>query len=358
MITNHLCTNQRSRSTHAHTHTHNFLRKNPRVIHLVSVRVAKERNLVKCSSDFRGATMAFFNRVGSLLKQTVSKHVSSELSAPNPSIFQSIRSMSSSKLFVGGLSYNTDEMSLRESFSQYGEVVEARIIMDRDTGRSRGFGFITFTSTEAASSAIQAFDGQDLHGRRIRVNYATDRPRTGGFGGGFGSGGGYGDQGGNYGRGGYQGGGYGGSGGGNYSGGDGNYSGGSGGYGGGNQYPSGGSGGYGGGNQYPSGGAGGFGGGSTYSGGFGGGNNYPSGGGGFDTNNYPSGGGGGYVGGDSVPGEGNYSGSGSGSNHISGSQSSFSFPSEETTAPSGESLGHNDVLDGNDDEDDYANTKG
>ncbi|KAA8547912.1 hypothetical protein F0562_004341 [Nyssa sinensis] len=62
-----------------------------------------------------------------------------ELSAYNPSVYQAIRCMSSSKLFVGGLSYATDDLSLREVFSQYGEVSDARIIIDRDTGKSRGF---------------------------------------------------------------------------------------------------------------------------------------------------------------------------------------------------------------------------
>ncbi|KAK4417596.1 Glycine-rich RNA-binding protein 3, mitochondrial [Sesamum alatum] len=273
--------------------------------------------------------MAFMNRVGNILKQTVGKHVTSELSAPNASLFQAIRSMSSSsKLFVGGLSYSTDEMSLREAFSQYGEVVEARVILDRETGRSRGFGFITFTSSEAASSAIQAFDGQDLHGRRIRVNYATEKPRGGGFGGGFGAGGGfnYGGQGGNYGGGGYQGGGYHRGG---YSGGDGNFGGG---------------GGFGSGNQYASGGSG-----------FGGADNYPS-------------GGGGYGGGDSVQGVGNYGGS---SGNFSGSQAGFSsILNDEGTGISGQSqvpLGGNedfgqDMLDennrdDNDEPNDYANTR-
>ncbi|NP_001312353.1 glycine-rich RNA-binding protein 3, mitochondrial-like precursor [Nicotiana tabacum] len=143
--------------------------------------------------------MAFFNRVGSILKQSVSKHSNLELSASNASLFQAIRSMSSSKLFVGGLSYGTDESSLKEAFSQYGDVIEARVIMDRDTGRSRGFGFISFPSSEEAASALQAMDGQDLHGRRIRVNYATEKRRAG-FGGGYGGGGGgfnYGGEGGN-----------------------------------------------------------------------------------------------------------------------------------------------------------------
>ncbi|CAN6477183.1 unnamed protein product [Victoria cruziana] len=175
--------------------------------------------------------MALASKLGNLLKQTVSRNIGSQLPGPaNPSIFQALRYMSSSKLFIGGLSYGTDDSSLREAFSSYGEVVEARVILDRETGRSRGFGFVSFTSSEEAASAISGMDGKDLHGRMIRVNYAMDR--SGGFrgGGGYG-GGGYGGRGGGYGGGGggYGGGGYGGSyggDGGGYSGG-GNYGGGS-----------------------------------------------------------------------------------------------------------------------------------
>ncbi|KAK4347811.1 hypothetical protein RND71_034150 [Anisodus tanguticus] len=134
--------------------------------------------------------MALFNRIGNMLKQSVSRHTNLELCASRTSLYQAIRSMSSSKLFVGGLSYGTDETSLREAFSQHGEVIEARVILDRDTGRSRGFGFVSYTSAEEASSALSALDGQDLHGRQIRVNYATEK-RQGGFGGGYGSGGGF-----------------------------------------------------------------------------------------------------------------------------------------------------------------------
>ncbi|XP_009416565.2 glycine-rich RNA-binding protein 2, mitochondrial [Musa acuminata AAA Group] len=134
--------------------------------------------------------MALASKLGNLLKQAVTS---------NPSLYQAIRCMSSSKVFVGGLSYGTDDQSLRESFTGFGEVVEARVIVDRDTGRSRGFGFVTFTSGEEASAAISGMDGKDLHGRIVRVNYATDR--TGGFrgGGGYGGGGsGYGGSGGGY----------------------------------------------------------------------------------------------------------------------------------------------------------------
>ncbi|TMX00748.1 hypothetical protein EJD97_000199 [Solanum chilense] len=124
----------------------------------------------------------------------------------------------SSKLFVGGISWNTNDNSLQEAFSKYGEVVEARIIYDRESGRSRGFGFVTFNTSEDASAAIQALDGQELDGRTIRVNVANDRTRGygGGGGGNYGGGGGFGG-GGNYGSGGY------GGGGGNYGSGGGNY---------------------------------------------------------------------------------------------------------------------------------------
>ncbi|KAK9748147.1 hypothetical protein RND81_02G039200 [Saponaria officinalis] len=183
--------------------------------------------------------MAFLSRVASILKQSMSKQIGSQIGtkvpAANPSIYQALRCMSSSKLFIGGLPYAVDDSSLRDTFSQYGEVIEARVIIDREQNRSRGFGFVTFASTEEASSAIQAMDGQDLQGRRVRVNYAADRaPRS------FGGGGGYG--GGGFGGGGYGGGGYGGGGGG-YGGGN------AGGYGGGQNYGGGRSGGYGGGNS-------------------------------------------------------------------------------------------------------------
>ncbi|KAK4377843.1 hypothetical protein RND71_004139 [Anisodus tanguticus] len=149
--------------------------------------------------------MAFFSKAGNILRQAVSKqHINHDISASKPSIFQLIRCMSSSKLFVGGLSWNTNDNTLQEAFSKYGEVVEARVIHDRESGRSRGFGFVTFNSAEDASAAIQALDQQELDGRTIRVNIANDRTRGYGGGGGFG--------GGNYGGGGYGGGG----GGGNY----------------------------------------------------------------------------------------------------------------------------------------------
>ncbi|GMI95239.1 hypothetical protein HRI_003193200 [Hibiscus trionum] len=176
--------------------------------------------------------MAFLSKIGNMLRQTTTTHINAQFSASRPGLFQVFRCMSnspSSKVFVGGISFQTDDQGLSDAFSQYGQVVEARVIVDRETGRSRGFGFVTYTSTEDASSAIQALDGQVLHGRQVRVNYAAEKPPRnygggGGYGGGnYGGGGGYG--GGNYGGGGgYSGGNYGGGGGyggGNYEGGGG-----------------------------------------------------------------------------------------------------------------------------------------
>jgi cold-inducible RNA-binding protein len=91
----------------------------------------------------------------------------------------------SKKLFVGGLSWNTNDDSLRQAFEQYGEIVEAKVIADRDTGRSRGFGFVTLADGAAADRAVAEMDGTELDGRTIRVNEAQEKkPRSGGGGGG------------------------------------------------------------------------------------------------------------------------------------------------------------------------------
>ena len=79
------------------------------------------------------------------------------------------------KLFVGNLSWNTTSESLNQAFSAFGEVVEATVITDRDTGRSRGFGFVTFAEESAAKAASAALDGGNLDGRTIRVNEAQQR---------------------------------------------------------------------------------------------------------------------------------------------------------------------------------------
>ncbi|XP_076927739.1 glycine-rich RNA-binding protein 4, mitochondrial-like [Bidens hawaiensis] len=145
--------------------------------------------------------MAFVRKIGSLLKQSESSHVSMGLSSSDSPFFQAIRSMSSAKLFVGGLAYATDEMGLREAFQEFGEVIDAKVITDRDSGRSRGFGFVSYTSADAANTALQDMDGMELHGRRIRVSFAQEKPRPsfggGGYGGGgYGGGGEYGGYGG------------------------------------------------------------------------------------------------------------------------------------------------------------------
>ena len=89
----------------------------------------------------------------------------------------------SKRLYVGNLPFSTTNDELKELFSAHGEVTSANVITDRDTGRSRGFGFVTFDDGEAASRAISEMDGQDLDGRTIKVNEAQDRPRGGGGGG-------------------------------------------------------------------------------------------------------------------------------------------------------------------------------
>ncbi len=142
------------------------------------------------------------------------------------------------KLFVGGLAWATDDQGLREAFEAYGAVEEAVVIKDRETGRSRGFGFVTMGSAEEADAAQKALDGSQLDGRGIRVNEAQERGGGGGGGGRRGGGGGYrGGGGGGYRGGGGGGGGYrggGGGGGGRRGGGGGGYGGGGGGgYGGG-----------------------------------------------------------------------------------------------------------------------------
>lgn len=94
-----------------------------------------------------------------------------------------------SKLFVGGIAWATSDEGLREAFEAFGDVTEAKIITDRETGRSRGFGFVTFTTSEASEAAIEGMNGQSLDGRTLIVNEARER-RGGGGGGGRRHGGG------------------------------------------------------------------------------------------------------------------------------------------------------------------------
>ncbi len=95
----------------------------------------------------------------------------------------------SNKLFVGSLSWDTDDHGLRNAFEEFGEVTDAKVITDRETGRSRGFGFVTFASSDDAKNAISAMDGQKLDGRAIAVNVARERTPRGGGGHGGGGGG-------------------------------------------------------------------------------------------------------------------------------------------------------------------------
>jgi cold-inducible RNA-binding protein len=96
--------------------------------------------------------------------------------------------VNSAKLYVGNLSYDTTEASLRGAFEAHGEVVEVKLITDRDTGRPKGFGFVEMGSPEQAETAKTALDGTQLDGRSLKVDEAKEQaprpPRGGGYGGG------------------------------------------------------------------------------------------------------------------------------------------------------------------------------
>jgi RNA recognition motif-containing protein len=131
----------------------------------------------------------------------------------------------STKIYVGNLPWRATDAQLSEMFAVHGEVIEARIITDRETGRSRGFGFVTMAANDGAQNAIRALNGHSLEGRALVVNEAREQQgaggggggggfrRTGGGGGGGSSGGGGGGYGGGGGGGGYGAGGGGGGGG-------------------------------------------------------------------------------------------------------------------------------------------------
>ncbi len=93
------------------------------------------------------------------------------------------------KIYVGNLSFNTTQQELEDLFTNYGSVQEAAVVTDRETGRSRGFGFITMPEGSEASAAIEGLNGTEIEGRALTVSEArpkTDRPRSGGGGGGGG----------------------------------------------------------------------------------------------------------------------------------------------------------------------------
>lgn len=115
------------------------------------------------------------------------------------------------KLYVGNISYQMDESGLEKEFANFGTVKSVKIVTDRDSGRSKGFGFVEMETEEDAQKAIESLDGKEMDGRAIRVNVARERP-AGGGGGGFGGCGGGRSGGGGYGGGdrGGRGGGYGG----------------------------------------------------------------------------------------------------------------------------------------------------
>jgi len=118
------------------------------------------------------------------------------------------------RLYVGNLAFQTTETEIQDAFSQVGTVTEVKLVLDRETGRSRGFAFVSMGSDAEAQKAIAEMNGRNLDGRDLRVNEAEDRQRGGGGGGGGGGGRGFGGGGGG-------GGGYGGGGGGGYGGGGG-----------------------------------------------------------------------------------------------------------------------------------------
>ncbi len=100
--------------------------------------------------------------------------------------------MKKMNIYVGNLSYQLSEDELRSAFEEFGEVTSARIIVDRETNRSKGFGFVEMSDDDAARAAIEALDGTELAQRTLRVNEARPKPqRSGGFGGGRGGYGGY-----------------------------------------------------------------------------------------------------------------------------------------------------------------------
>jgi len=145
---------------------------------------------------------------GNVLKPPASEH-DGPLWGGTSHFWAGTSKLMNTRLYVGNLSFNTTADGVRTAFQQFGTVSDVHLVTDRETGRSRGFAFVTMGTTEEAGKAIEGMDGKTLDGRPLRVNEAEQRQARGGGGGG---GGGY--RGGGGGGGGYRGGGEGGGGGG------------------------------------------------------------------------------------------------------------------------------------------------
>nr|ADE77417.1 unknown [Picea sitchensis] len=141
--------------------------------------------------------MEFLKHVGGLARCSLLRHHLTHQSyngAPAlPLLHVTTRGLASSKLFVGGLAWHADEKTIKDAFSTYGDVTEGwptggpvyassntvRIMYDRDSGRSRGFGFIHFSNESSAEDAKNGMDGKELLGRPLRIDYAIDKPAAG-----------------------------------------------------------------------------------------------------------------------------------------------------------------------------------
>lgn len=86
------------------------------------------------------------------------------------------------KLFVGGLSWGVDDAGLKEAFEPFGNVVEAKVIYDRESNRSKGFGFVKYDNEDSAARALTEMNGTEIEGRAVRVDWATEKSRNGGGG--------------------------------------------------------------------------------------------------------------------------------------------------------------------------------
>uniref|UniRef100_UPI00402B0540 mS86 n=1 Tax=Brassica oleracea var. botrytis TaxID=3715 RepID=UPI00402B0540 len=147
--------------------------------------------------------MGLFSKAGNIFRQPRAMQASNAM-------LQGNLSLTPSKIFVGGLSPSTDVELLKEAFGSFGKIVDAVVVLDRESGLSRGFGFVTYDSIEVANNAMQAMQNKELDGRIIGVHPADSG--GGGGGGGFARRGGYGGGRGGYARGGFGRGGFGGGG--------------------------------------------------------------------------------------------------------------------------------------------------